>query len=78
MCRLRNIAMRDYQESVTTGQTDGRKDRQTDPGQSEPHVPLHFAGDKIILLNCMIKGKPFIHILLILMNFCQLQHRLLW
>ena len=29
MCRLRNIAMRDYQESVTTGQTDGRTDRQT-------------------------------------------------
>ena len=27
MCRLRNIAMRDYQESVTTGQThtDGRR-----------------------------------------------------
>ena len=37
MCRLRNIAMRDYQESVTTGQTDrhththtgGRAVRQT-------------------------------------------------
>ena len=29
MCGLRNIAMRDYQESVTTGQTDGRTDRQT-------------------------------------------------
>ena len=29
MCRLRNIAMRDYQESVTTGQTDGQTDRQT-------------------------------------------------
>ena len=33
MCRLRNITMRDYQESVTTGQThtrtDGRTDRQT-------------------------------------------------
>ena len=33
MCRLRNIAMRDYQESVTTGQThtrtDGKIDRQT-------------------------------------------------
>ena len=33
MCRLRNMAMRDYQESVTTGQThtqtDGRTDRQT-------------------------------------------------
>ena len=28
MCRLRNIAMRDYQESVTTGHTDGRTDQQ--------------------------------------------------
>ena len=36
MCRLRNIAMRDYQESVTTGQTHG---------QSDPYVPLCFAGD---------------------------------
>ena len=27
MCRLRNIAMSDYQESVTTAQTDGRTDR---------------------------------------------------
>ena len=24
MCRLRNIAMRNYQESVTTGQTDAQ------------------------------------------------------
>ena len=29
MRRLRNIAMRDYQESATTGQADGRTDRQT-------------------------------------------------
>ena len=29
MCRLRNIAIRDYQESVTTGQTDRRTNRQT-------------------------------------------------
>ena len=29
MCRLRNIAMDDYQESVTTGQTDRQRDRQT-------------------------------------------------
>ena len=41
MCPLRNIAMRDYQESVTTGQTDG----QTDAGQSDPYVPLCLAGD---------------------------------
>ena len=41
MCRLRNIAMRDFQESVTTGQTHGR----TDAGQSDPYVPLCFAGD---------------------------------
>ena len=33
--------MRDYQESVTTGQTDGH----TDAGQSVPNVPLCFAGD---------------------------------
>ena len=48
MCHLQNIAMRDYQESVTTKkvwlpnrQTDG----QTDAGQSDPYVPLCFAGD---------------------------------
>ena len=40
MCRLRNIAMSDYQESVSTGQTD----RQTDAGQSDPYVLLCFAG----------------------------------
>ena len=28
-CRLRNIAMRDYKESVTTGQTYTQTDRQT-------------------------------------------------
>ena len=42
MCRLRNIAMRDYQENVTTGQTHGQT---TDAGQSDPYVPLCFAGD---------------------------------
>ena len=43
MCRLQNIAMRDYQESVTIGQTH----IQTDAGQSDPYVPLCFAsGDK--------------------------------
>ena len=41
MCRLRNIAMRNYQESVTTGQTH----RQTVAGQSDPYVSLCFAGD---------------------------------
>ena len=30
MCRLRNIAIRVYQESVTTGQTDGQTDGRTD------------------------------------------------
>ena len=41
MCRLRNIAMHDYQENMTTGQTHG----QTDAKQSDPHVPLCFAND---------------------------------
>ena len=32
MCRLRNIALCDYQESVTTGQADTQMDaRQSDP-----------------------------------------------
>ena len=39
MCHLQNIAMRDYKESVTTGQTDAR--------QSDPYVPLCFAGHTI-------------------------------
>ena len=43
MCRLRNIAMRDYQESVTTVQTD--RHTQTDAGQSDPYVSLCFAGE---------------------------------
>ena len=41
MCRLRDIAMRDYQESATTGQTDG----QIDARKSDPYVPLCFEGD---------------------------------
>ena len=41
MCRLRNIAMPDYQESVTTGQTHRRT--------PDPYVPLCFAGDTIKL-----------------------------
>ena len=42
MCLLRNIAMRDYQESVTTGETHRQTDGQTDAGQSDPYVPLCF------------------------------------
>ena len=44
MCHLRNIAMLDYQESVTT--------RRTDAGQSNPYVPLSFAGNTIIM-SCL-------------------------
>ena len=55
MCRLRNIAMCDYQESVTIGQTHthGQTDGQTDAGQSDPYVPLCFTGDPINdIINC--------------------------
>ena len=49
MCRLRNIAMPDYQkcdyQSVTTRQTDG----QTYAGKSDPYVPLCFTGDTKIM-----------------------------
>ena len=37
MRHLQNIAMPDYQEYVTTGQTDA--------GQSDPYVTLCFTGD---------------------------------
>ena len=48
MCRLWNIAMHEYQESVTTGRTDRQMNGQTkDAGQSDLYVPLCFAGDKI-------------------------------
>ena len=44
MCRLRNKAMCNYQESVTIGQTDA--------GQSDPYVPLCLAGNtKVKLLE---------------------------
>ena len=45
MCRLRNIAMPDYQESVTTGQTHRRMDGRTDAGQTPDKViPMcHYA-----------------------------------
>ena len=42
MCRLRNIAVRDYQESVTTGQT------KADAGQRDPYVALCITGDATI------------------------------
>ena len=44
----------DYQESVTTRQTHG----QTDAGQSDPYVPLCFAGDTK-RLYCIIIAKWF-------------------
>ena len=36
MCRLQNLAMRDYQESVTTGQTH----RQTDTQTQDKVIPM--------------------------------------
>ena len=36
--------MCDYQESVTTGQTDTQTDGQTDAGQSDPYVPSDWEG----------------------------------
>ena len=55
MCRLRNIAMRDYHESVTTGQTVTQPDGQTDAGQSDPYVPLCFACDTSTEFSCQSK-----------------------
>ena len=40
---LYGVHKRDYQESVTIGQTDARTHTQIDAGQSDPYVPLCFA-----------------------------------
>ena len=40
MCRLRNIAMRDYKESVTTGRTDRQTDRRTDRQAADKVIPM--------------------------------------
>ena len=40
---LYGVHKRDYQESVTIGQTDARTHTQTDAGQSDPYVPLCLA-----------------------------------
>ena len=70
MCRLQDIAISDYQESVTTGQTDTQTDTQmdgqTDAGQSDPYVPLCFAGDtksgpKHILKLIKVNQNIFYH-----------------
>ena len=52
--------MRDYQESVTTRQThrhtDGQTDGRADAGQSDPNVPLCFAGDTKTVLSMLMHG----------------------
>ena len=48
---LYGVHKRDYQESVTIGQTDARTHTQTDAGQSDPYVPLCFAGDTKMKLD---------------------------
>ena len=40
MCRLRNIAMRDYQESVTTGQTHRQTNRWMDGQTPDKVIPM--------------------------------------
>ena len=40
MCHLRHIAMRDYQDSVTTGQTDVQTDGQTDRKTPDKVIPM--------------------------------------
>ena len=53
MCLLRYIAMHDYPES------DYWKDTRTDAGQSDPCVPLCFAGDTKTVTSAITIG-PFI------------------
>ena len=52
---LYGVHKRDYQESVTIGQTDARTHTQTDAGQSDPYVPLCFAGDTYYSLSISVQ-----------------------
>ena len=62
MCCLRNIAMHDYQESVTTWQTHGQTTGQTDAGHSDPYVPLRFADNtKKLSKHNISKYHTFMH-----------------
>ena len=69
MFRLRKIAMRDYQESVITGQTD--------TGQSDPYMPLCFAGDTKI--TAIILSITSLHnfILVLYLDFLPLSFSIL-
>ena len=54
MCRLLNIAMRDYQESVTIGQTDTRTHRQT----PDKVIPMcRYASQATQKSLCIYDGK---------------------
>ena len=44
----------------TDGQTDGRMDGQTNAGQSDPFVPLCFAGDTIMMSRKVVFFNDFI------------------
>ena len=50
--------MRDYQESVNTGQTHRKTDGQKDAGQSDSYVSLCFTGDtkKLVPPKCHSGG----------------------
>ena len=49
MCRLRNIALRDYQKCDYRTDRHTHSHTQTDARQSDPYVPLCFADDTIKL-----------------------------
>ena len=57
MCRLRNIAMHDYQESVTTGQTD--RHRQTDAGRYASQATQKYCHKEHILQVWMLYHQYF-------------------
>ena len=59
MCRLRNVAMRDYQKSVTTEQTHGQTDRRTDRQTPDKVIPMcRYASQATQKLLLCIKCSP--------------------
>ena len=62
MCRMRNIAMcyqgkRDYQENVTTGQTDRRMDERTDCQTPDKVIPICRYASQVTQKSCYVMEK---------------------
>ena len=70
MCRLQNIAMRDYQESVTTGQTHGQTPDKVIPMCRFASNKGHFGSCTCILVLSIYSPRLHTHTVVAQINDC--------